>query len=143
MSTVSLFTQYETDHAKEQNGVWVYPTGIEDDSAPAFLIARMGPMNQKYQKTLERVTRPYKRLLAMNALPNEKADEIMQQVFVQSILLDWRNVTDKSGKTVSFSAENAMTFFKLLPDLYFELQQQAQTASLFRVDEAEAVAKNS
>lgn len=141
MSEISLYDQFEMDHDKEHNGVWVYPIGT-GDAAPAFLIARKGPMNQKYSKALDRITRPYKRLITLNRLPNEKADEIMKQVFAESILLGWRNVTDKQGKLIEFSAANALVVFDLLPDLYFDLEQQASEAALFRLEVAEATEKN-
>lgn len=137
-----LHKNYTMDHTKEQNGVRIEFQVNDDNSVPTFIVARMGPMNQKYNKALERITHPYKRQLELRTLPNEKAEELMQKVFVNSILLGWEHVQDENGQDIVFSAENALALFKQLPDIYYDLQRQAQDASLFRLEEQEAAAKN-
>lgn len=139
----SLHKQFKMNHDKETYGVAVTPAGNnEDGSTPTFILARLGPMNQKYAKCLEITTQPYKRQLELKTLSNDKSEELVMIVFVNSILLGWSNVQDENGKLIEFSAHNAIELFKQLPDLYFELQQQAQNASLYRIDESEAIAKN-
>jgi len=137
-----LHKHYTMDHGREQEGVRIEFPANGDGSIPTFIIARMGPMNQRYTKTLERVTYPYKRQLELRTLPNEKAEALMRQVFVNSILLGWENVQNEGGTAIVFSAENALTLFQQLPDVYYELQEKAQDAALFRVEENQGAAKN-
>lgn len=139
----SGLNSFAMDHTKEQNGVPVQVSGPNgDETIPTFIVARMGPMNQKYQKTLERITHPYKRQLELKTLPNEKAEQLMQQVFVNSILLGWENVQNEDGTAIVFSAENGLALFKQYPDLYYSLQEEAQNVALFRIEENKALAGN-
>jgi hypothetical protein len=139
----SLFKNFKMDHDKELHGVKVTPASAnEDGTVPVFILARMGQMNQTYLKTLERITNPYKRQLELKTIAPDKADELMREVFVNSILLGWENVQGEEGSIIPFSAANAIALFKQLPDLYFELQTQSQNAALFRLEETESIAKN-
>lgn len=139
----SLHKQFKMNTVKEHDGVSVSPAGAnEDGTVPTFVLARMGPMNKRYQKTLERVTQPFKRQLELQTIDPKKADELVMQVFVNSILMSWTDVQNEKGEAIAFNADNAIQLFVQLPDLYFELQKAAQNAALYRLDEIEESAKN-
>lgn len=141
MST--LFKNFKMDEKKEFEGVWVEPAPANPDgTVPRFLIARISSNNQKFKKAMERETKPYQRLIQLNTLSNEKADQIRLTVFVNSILLHWENVFDENDQPLSFSKENALELLKKLPDLWAELETNANNASLFRIEEQEVIAKN-
>jgi hypothetical protein len=141
---MSVYKNFETSAEKEINGVEVVLTEAEneDGTCPTFVLCRMGKSNKRYSKALEAGTRPYRRQIELGTMPNEKAEEIFLNVFVETILKDWRNVKDKNGNDLALTKENAKTLFKDLPDLYDRLQEEAKVAASFRAESLEEEAKN-
>lgn len=139
----SLFKNFKMDEKKESKGVPVQPAPTNDDGTmPTFFVTRLAASNQKYNKVLDRETKPYKRQIQLGTLSSQTSDLIRMKVFVNSILQGWENVQDEKCLHIPFSAENALALFKQLPDLFFELEKQASDASLFRSEEVEETAKN-
>lgn len=139
---MSLFDQFETDADKEAEGVEVEYAPNKDGTVPTFIISRMGKANKKYSKMLDKATKPYARQLQLGTLANETADNLFMGVFVKTVLKGWSNVRGKDGKDMPFTPENATELFKLLPDLYEDLQEKAKSAALFREEVNEADAGN-
>ena len=138
---MSLHELFGTDKNAEEKGVWVW-YGEEEDKAPGFLIARMGKSNKKYSKTLEKNTRAHRRAIELETMKEDQADKIFLKTFCKSVLLDWKNVTTKDGKTLPFSTKNAIELLTDLPDLYDDLNEKARKATLFREETQEEDAKN-
>lgn len=138
----SLFQQFRSDAKKESEGVPITFSPNHDQSVPTFFCSRMAQTNQKYVKALERITRPYKRQIQLQTLPNEKSDKIRMQVFIEAILQKWEHIQDENGNEISYSADAAMKLFEQLPELFFELETQAGNAALYRLEEVEADTKN-
>lgn len=136
----NIYEQFGTNKDSETNGVWV-ETGDEKTS-PAFKLARMSSTNKKYSKALEAATRKHKAALRVGALPTEKAVKIEKEVFVSTILLDWRNISDKNGKELKFDKSNALKVMHDLPDLYEFLREQATETAIFKDVVTEDDAKN-
>src|ERR1051326_6199812 len=122
----SLFSQFRTDNKKEQEGVPITFAPNHDGSVPTFTCSRMAQTNQKYVKALERITRPYKRQIQLQTLPNEKSDKIRMQVFIESILQSWENVQDENGNSIPYNAENAMKLFEQLPNCSLNLSSRPE-----------------
>ena len=138
----SLFKQFGTDAKKEQEGVRVTYAANEDGSLPTFIIARRSRSNTAYRVTMERETRPYRRQIELETLDAKTADEINMRVFAQSLLLGWENVQNTAGQKMEYTLDNAITLFKLLPDLFDDLNEKAGKATLFVATETEEAAKN-
>jgi hypothetical protein len=139
----SLFQNFKMDTVKELEGVEIPFAPNKDGSVPTFKISRITPSNHKYTKMMERETKPYRRQIELKTLDDMLAQHIAMKVFVYSILQGWSNVHDANDTPISFSPENAMLLFEQLPDLYQELNSQANNAALFRLEEIELAAKNS
>lgn len=146
---MSLRAQYGTDVAKEVNGVEVEYGQNADGSIPTFIISRMGKANKRYTKALERATKPYRRQIELNTMPEAQAEKLFLEVFVSTVVLGWRNVemADVSGSDsdeglAEFNVENAIALFTALPELYEDLQEKAKSASMFREAALEDEAKN-
>jgi len=136
---MNLYAQFGTDRNLEQSGVIV---SYGDEGSPEFKIARMGGSNKNYKKAVEEVHRKHKHAINSDSLSEEFALKINKEVFVSTILLDWKNVEDKNGNVLELNEKNALKLFHDLPDLYSDLVLQAQNANLFREKEIEAEAKN-
>jgi hypothetical protein len=139
---MSIFNQFETNQDAEKEGVWVEYGENDDGSVPAFKISRMSKSNKKYSKALERATRPHRRAIELETMKDDTAERVFLEVFVDTVLLDWKNIKTRKGEEMVFSKKSALDLMKSLPELYDDLQDKAKKASLFRQDVLEEEAGN-
>ena len=139
-----LFKQFKTSADSEVNGIEVkFEEATNDDGTiPTFVIARMGKSNKAYSKALEAKTRPVRRLIELGTLPNEKAEDIFKDVFVDNVLKGWSNVYDEAGEAIPYTRENALMLMEALPDVYDRLTSEAGLAANFLEAAREKEAKN-
>jgi hypothetical protein len=83
-------------------GVWV------DFEGSRFLIAHLS--NMKFQRTFARLQQPYRKKIEAGTLDPEISKKLLCQAMSEGILLNWDNVTNKSG-VIQYSPEFG---FKLL-----------------------------
>jgi hypothetical protein len=147
---MNLYDQFATDAQMEKQGIIIdYGPNADlpkvDGEAPhiLFRIARAGGANQTFNKVLERLTRPHRRMIQSGHMDTVLADQLYEQAFIESILLGWDNVTNKAGEPLPYSKLNAAQLFKDLPELYRDLREQANNSSLFREEQREADLGNS
>ncbi len=129
---LSIYELYETDLAMEVEGFWHTVT-----KKIKVKMARAGGANLAFTSTLEKKTRDHRK--RGGALEGEKVDvelvtELMKEAFAETIILDWKGITNKEGKTVAFSVAAAKKLLSDLPDLYSELRDAAGTAANFRIE---------
>jgi hypothetical protein len=141
---MSLYKLFKTDEASEQEGIWLEYADEDGKGPPARIkIARAGGSNAKYMRVLERRYKPVRRQSQLGILDPKVSEEILAQVYAEAVLLGWENVTDPEGKPLPFNVENAVKLLTDLPELFSEIQIQANRMSLFRADLREADAGNS
>lgn len=149
---MSLRKVFKTDKDAEISGVWQDVGFNEHNKKPIRIhISRMSGSNKRYSSELERVTKPHQASIQNGAFSNDLARELLQKVFVDTVLLGWDNVplSDLTGKdedddkTVDYSKENALALFAEMPDLYDDWEKRAQAASNFREENAKVAAGNS
>lgn len=147
---MGLRQNFRTDRAKETEGVEI-PVGMnEHNNAPIiFKLSRMGRTNKAYTTALEEVTRPHQASIQAETLDNELGSKLLQEVFVDTILLSWSNLpkSDLTGNPkdtdeLPFSRENALKLFEELPDLYDHVETLAKKASNFREEGRKKNSKN-
>lgn len=133
---MSLFSVYKTNQNVEVDGFWFEDTGVINDdidkTTPGFLIARASRANPRFAKATEALGKKYKRQFDNDLITGAAALEMNKALFLDTLLLDWRNVYDADGEEIPFSRENADKLFAALPDLYDLLEEQARKASNFR-----------
>ena len=147
---MSLFKQFETDRNLEKSGIVVdygpnkdLPANEQGEHPSIqFRIARAGGANDAYTKRLEVLAKKHRRAIQNEMIETSVLVDMTRQAFIDTVLLGWDNVTDRESNPLPFSRENALTLFKQLPDLFNDLQEQANKAALFRVEVREADAKN-
>jgi len=147
---MGLRKTFKTDRDAEINGVEVEVSVNDHNGLPIKIrIARMSQGNKRYTKELNRVTKPHMSAIQNDAMDNDLARKMLQEVFVDTILLGWDNLP-KSELTgvatdtdeLEFTRENALALFKELPDLYDDWEARANRAAAFREKEREEEAKN-
>lgn len=138
MAGKSTYSAYKTDAARETKGVL-----LDLGDAGKFRIARAGGANATFQKRLAALTKPHRRAIQTGNVDEDVANRLMVQVYCETVLLGWEGVTDEDGAELGFSVAAAVKLLVDLPDLFKDIRQTADDASLFRLDLLETDAKNS
>jgi len=151
---MGLQEQFATDVSLETQGIFI------DYGNDRVKIARAGGGNKKFAKLLERKTKPFRRAIAVGAFSAERSLSILREVYAETVVLDWevnrgtetvqkwvKGIVPKdagmTGKNLlPVTPENVMKVFVNLPDLFIDLQQQAQAGALFRTEINEADSGN-
>lgn len=134
---MSLYKQFKTDEQVEKQGLTLnFADGI------SIVIARAGGSNDRYFKRMEVLTKPYRRQIEAGTADRKVLQAVIIEVFAETVLLGWENVTDEEGKPLEFNKLNAIKVLTDLPDLFAEIQEQAGKSALFRLSLNEQDAKN-
>ena len=133
MSMKSLFG---TNEDAEKEGVWI------DYGEIRIKVARAGGRNIKYQKVLEAQSKPHKRALQTDSMPEDQARAMLYRVYAKTVVVDWEGVKDDAGKKLPFNEKNVLAMFEQYPDFFVEVKNMADGVALFREEELDADAKN-
>jgi len=120
---------FKTAKNLETMGVW-----FDISEETGFLVKRFGGANSpKVKELMNRLYKPYARMIENNTLPIDKELEINARVFVMSSMLDWRGV-EVDDKEINFSQEEAVKLMIRLPELFESLVKYASDFSSFKED---------
>jgi hypothetical protein len=133
----SPYDMFKADSKMETEGV------ILDYGSFNIKIARAGGANTAFAKTMERLMKPYRTAIRNEVLDSDLAQKILIEAYADAVVLDWQGVTDASGKKLDYSKNNVVKVLTDLPDLFRDIQEQANKLVLFRKETLEAAAKNS
>lgn len=149
---MSLYDSFKTNHDLEVKG-------IEIDYGDFILtIARAGGSNKKFERVLEAKTKPYRRALQTETMDPSVANQIMLEVYAEAIILNWQTKVGegqhgkplykvgieapKGGDLLPFKTKNVVQVLQDLPDLFTDIQGQANKFALYRDSVLEAEAGN-
>lgn len=141
----SMYGAFETSKEMERQGIWL------DYGDFRLRIARAGGSNKNYQKAMEAKTRPHRKAIEAESFENDRALEILKEVYADHVVLAWETKQDgewisgieaQDGSLLPFGRDNVVATFTNLPDLFTEVQQQASKANLYRAQLLEEAAKN-
>lgn len=146
---MSLFKQFKTDAEVEKKGI-LLDYGPNKDLEPvdgvhpriAIRVARAGGSNEAYLKRLEARAKPLRRQIQMETVDRTQLEQLVKDVYAETVVLGWENVTDVDGKLMEFNKQNCIKLFEALPDLFQDIQEQSQRAALYRASIREDDAKN-
>lgn len=149
---MNLYQQFKTDSTVEKTGVLLEYGNNSQGKPICIRIARAGGANDRFNKRLEAVVKPYRRQIQTETIATEQVTKLMRRVYAETVVLGWENVElmDKNpdgspAGTFSpreFTVEACLELFEDLPDLYQDVVEQAQRAALFRAELREADAGN-
>lgn len=147
---MSLYDKFKTDSSLEKKGIELdygpnkkLPKDAEGNHPVTIIyIARAGGANEQYLKRMEAKAKPHRRQIQHETIDRELIASIIKEVYAETVVLGWENVTDENGVVMEFSKANCLKLFNDLPDLYADISEQAQSAALFRVSVREIDAKN-
>ena len=149
---MSMYKNFKTSADLESKGIEL------DYGEFIVTIARAGGANNKFKRVTERMTKPYRRAMATNTMDNEVAENLMREIYAEAVILDWQTKTGETkeggrtfekgiepptgDKLLPVTKENIVLTLKNLPDLFQDIQSQAQTVALFRQNIVEDDAGN-
>lgn len=139
---MSLYTQFGTDSNLETSGILLQYGQNSQGKDICIRIARAGGNNKQYQKRMETLIKPYRRQIQNETISNDLMEKLVQQAFAETVVLGWENVEGKDGKSLEFNVDNCIALFKDLPDLFKDIQDQAQRSALFKAEVLETESKN-
>lgn len=105
-------------------------------------IRRAGGANRAFARTLEARLRPYRRQMQAGTLDEAVAERLLAEVYAETVLLGWEGIRGRDGQEIAFSASAAAKLLTDLPELFRDIQEQAQKAANFRAAELAETAKN-
>lgn len=142
---MGMYDTFETDPNMEQEGVFL------DYGDFRVRIAHAGQGNSKYVKYAEKKLKPVRKAMEAGALGNERSMAIMIDIYCESIILDWQvrdgdewksGIEARDGSIMPFTRENVENTLRALPNLFLDIQQQAQSIANFRRADLESEAGN-
>jgi hypothetical protein len=132
MSGKNIYEVFKTNEQAENEGLWFGGYGQSPSGRKTrFLLARMSRSNKAYTNAVQRMHDEYGQQLEMGTLDDDTAFELMLDIFVNTVLLDWDGVADRDGNDLPFSKENAKRVLTDLPDLYADLNARANKRDYF------------
>lgn len=127
----------KTDAKKEAQGVWVdFEVGIK------LKIARA--RNPAYRELMRQLTEPHRKNIREGEAELELLEDLLRQVRAKTILLDWKNLEDETGKTIEYGSEQALEFFNdaELRDFYTFVILQSENMENFKKELVKDSEKN-
>lgn len=135
--TTSIFDLFATDQKSEVEGIIYNVT-----PKISFTLARAGGVNARYGRMLAAKIRPYTRQIADETIDPDLANDLLIEVFAETVILGWKGITDAEGNELPFTAANALALFKQLPDLFIDVRDHAGKMANFRAQEITDVVGN-
>ncbi len=133
--------------AKKNNPYDIFETNKNLESGegvtlqyPGFSITihRAGGSNKKFAQVLSSKMKPFRQQFERGMLDDETSARILLESYAEGVIVGWKDVKDRAGKTLAFTKENVVKLFTDLPDLFADVKAQAENAALFR-EQAEKV----
>lgn len=127
----NAYEMFKTSDKVEKDGIWLHYGSF------AIKIARAGGSNKRYAEVLLKKSKPYRRQLQTETLAPEVADNMMIEVYAETVALDWEGEIGPGGKKAPFSKDAFIKVMKDLPDLFADVIDQSGKAALFLQEEVE------
>lgn len=149
---MGLSNQFKTDDTLETKGV------VLDYGTTRIRIARAGGANKRFGLALAKATKPHKRSIQAGIMDQQLSDFLLRDVYSRTVVIGWEtkgedgefkrgidpvDIGEPAGDLLSVSPENVLRVFNHLPDLFNDVQLQAQEHAIFRAELDEASAGNS
>lgn len=134
--SLGIYEIFSTDTELERKGFAL------EYGPSTFVIARSGGANVKYQRCMERLTRPHRSMINAGNFPESQSKRILAQAFAETIILAWSGVTDIIGDPIEFTKENVVKVLIDLPDLFLDLQTESSRIANYNTTTTEEDSKS-
>jgi len=127
---------FKTDSELSREGIWLDFGGFE------IKVAATDRDNPKYASMLRRKMKPHQRAIDSDSLANEVAEDILVEVYANTVVKDWKCVTDESGEALPCTIENVIKLLKELPRLFSAIQDESAKLQNYRREDLDETIKN-
>lgn len=132
----SLDKVFRRDDSLEVEGVWF------DFGVIQIKMARAGGGNKKFAASLAKKMKPYQGSLQFESLPLETRERVFQELYAESVILDWKGVLDEDQNPYPFTYDNVIEFFQQYPEVFNMVLTEATKFSNFKFAEDEETVTN-
>lgn len=108
----------------------------------SITVHRAGGGNHRFLRVLEAKLKPHRRQLQAGTLDEELARGLLIEAYAEAVVVGWSGVEDRDGRPMAFTRENVIKLLTDLPELFRDVQEQAQGLANFRRAQREEAAKN-
>ena len=124
---ISPYDIYETDKNMETGaGVALeYPFGT-------IIIHRAGGSNKRFAAVLSAKIKPHRRKHEQGLVDDDLAEKILVETYAETVIVGWKGIYDKNGKELPFTIQNCIDLLINLPDLFKDIQEQANNFATFK-----------
>ena len=119
----------DQDTTPQTEGVW------ESFGEAEFKIRHVS--NLDFQRMVLRLQQPYRRKIDNNTLDPKISKDIICKAMGQYVLVDWRNVGDKSGQALPYSPELAYSALMNREDLREFVSAYSMNLDNFMIEEVQ------
>lgn len=119
---------FKTSEVLEQQGIL-----FEVSDGVRFHIKRFDGTNPQVKALMAKYYKPFAKTIEMGAMSDEKQNEILIRVFVESSMLGWTGI-EIDGEPKEFEVETAVKLLKMLPIMASNLIAHASDFKNFRED---------
>lgn len=130
--TKSLYDAFGTNAQYEKEGVWL------DFGDGRIRVRRAGGSNRRYLTTFAAKTKPFRHAIQTGTLSTEKEQELLQEVYWESVIVDWEGIHDRQGNEMEFSRDNFKRLMSDLPELWAAIRNECESMRNFQDAENEA-----
>ena len=137
---MGLFETFSADVDLQKDGKWV------EYGDCRVLIAFAGDGNPRYEKAMERHTRPYRRYLdsdkmIMSDSMKKQVNEAVVGAYAHAVVLDWENVRE-GDQVIEYSPKEAKRIMLKLPAFFADVREFANNLSNYQLESDESDEKN-
>jgi hypothetical protein len=132
----SLFAMFGASETDSEDGKW-FPLS----KAISVKVRRF--KSKKSRTVRERIEAPHKRINKFGGkISDDVQNEITKEHMAEAILVDWKGVTDKEGKPVTYTKAAGLQFFTDLPEFMDHIATLSLDLDNYRDEVKEAVKGN-
>jgi hypothetical protein len=148
------YAMFEIDpNAENEVGIWAeYPIKGHPNKGFKVRFVHSGDSNIPYRDALRARLKPLNYRIQQEMLSDEEFEQIIQKVFTDKIIKEWK-VKNDSGEWVDgmygenftvipFNKENVLAAFVSGPRLFKDIKKQADSFATFKSEEVETDSKN-
>lgn len=152
---MSMYQAFKTDANKESKGVTV------DFGQFRTLVRRAGGQNKEYQKTMEALVAPYRRLIQLGVMQEGKMRELLCEGYAKAIIEGWEYMVEEAsedglgepqkvwktgievdGEIVPPTVAAVKQVLSEQPDIFDMIKEVAENLRNYRTDDDEAAKGN-
>ncbi len=105
-------------------------------------VTRAGPSNRKYKTTMARVFKPHQKVVGgALALGDDAAEDLMKEVYAESIVVGWKGFIGNDDKEIVFSKEACIELFTEAPEIFDAVRSESSKFANFARRDVEEAGK--